>query len=46
MQYLAGRRKHHVLPLRLVLTTSVVALLLLRAVGDGIGVGMPGDMDF
>ncbi|MFY9513110.1 MAG: DUF3667 domain-containing protein [Rubrivivax sp.] len=29
-QYLAGRRKHHVLPLRLYLTISVVVLLLLR----------------
>lgn len=29
-QYLAGRRKHFVLPLRLYLTTSVTALLLLR----------------
>ena len=44
MQYLAGRRKHPVLPLRLYLTISVVALLL-RAVGDDIGVGMPGEMD-
>lgn len=30
--YLAGRRKHYVLPLRLYLTISVVTLLLLRAV--------------
>jgi len=30
-QYLAGRRKHYVLPLRLYLTISVVVLLLLRA---------------
>jgi hypothetical protein len=29
-QYLAGRRKHYVLPLRLYLTISVVVLLLLR----------------
>ncbi len=29
-QYLAGRRKHYVLPLRLYLTVSVVLLLLLR----------------
>jgi hypothetical protein len=29
-QYLAGRRKHYVLPLRLYLTASVVVLLLLR----------------
>lgn len=31
-QYLAGRRKHYVLPLRLYLTISVVVLLLLRLV--------------
>lgn len=30
-QYLAGRRKHYVLPLRLYLTISVVTLLLVRA---------------
>ena len=29
-QYLAGRRKHYVLPLRLYLTISLVVLLLLR----------------
>lgn len=32
-QYLAGRRKHYVLPLRLYLTISVVVLLLIRALG-------------
>ena len=31
-QYLAGRRKHYVLPLRLYLTVSVVTLLLFRFV--------------
>ena len=31
-QYLAGRRKHYVLPLRLYLTISVLVLLLLRVV--------------
>ena len=31
-QYLAGRRKHYVLPLRLYLTISVLVLLLLRLV--------------
>lgn len=31
-QYLAGRRKHYVLPLRLYLTISVVVLLVLRLV--------------
>lgn len=33
-QYLNGRRKHYVLPLRLYLTLSVVALLLVRALGQ------------
>ena len=33
-QYLAGRRKHYVLPLRLYLTISVIVLLLLR-LGSG-----------
>lgn len=32
-QYLAGRRKHYVLPLRLYLTISVVTLLLVRLLG-------------
>ncbi len=32
-QYLAGRRKHYVLPLRLYLTISVVTLLLVRVLG-------------
>jgi hypothetical protein len=32
-QYLAGRRKHYVLPLRLYLTISLVVLLALRVVG-------------
>jgi hypothetical protein len=31
-EYLAGRRRHYVLPLRLYLTISLVALLVLRAV--------------
>lgn len=31
-QYLAGRRRHYVLPLRLYLTVSLVALLLVRVV--------------
>ena len=34
-QYLAGRRKHYVLPLRLYLSISIVVLLLLRMVGGG-----------
>jgi hypothetical protein len=37
-QYLAGRRKHYVLPLRLYLTVSVVVLLLLRLAATGEGV--------
>ena len=45
VQYLRGRRKHYVLPLRLYLTISVVALLLLRAVGGGIDLNLGGDMD-
>lgn len=32
-QYLAGRRRHYVLPLRLYITISLVALLLVRLVG-------------
>jgi predicted RNA-binding Zn-ribbon protein involved in translation (DUF1610 family) len=35
VQYLAGRRKHFVLPLRLYLTISVLSLLLVRVVGSG-----------
>jgi predicted RNA-binding Zn-ribbon protein involved in translation (DUF1610 family) len=34
-QYLAGRRKHYVLPLRLYLSISLLALLLVRLVGSG-----------
>ena len=34
-QYLAGRRKHYVLPLRLYLTISVLVLLLFRLFGAG-----------
>ncbi|HEV8692264.1 MAG TPA: DUF3667 domain-containing protein [Ideonella sp.] len=45
-QYLAGRRKHFVLPLRLYLTISLVTLLLLRTLGSGVNVefgpNMPG----
>lgn len=33
-QYLAGRRKHFVLPLRLYLTVSVIVLLMLRGLGQ------------
>ncbi len=36
-QYLAGRRKHYVLPLRLYLTISVLVLLALRLGADGAG---------
>jgi len=35
VQYLAGRRKHYVLPLRLYLTISLLTLLLVRVVGSG-----------
>jgi len=35
LQYLAGRRKHYVLPLRLYLTISLLVLLLVRVVGSG-----------
>ena len=34
VQYLRGRRKHYVLPLRLYLTISVLVLLLVRALGS------------
>jgi hypothetical protein len=34
-EYLAGRRKHYVLPLRLYLTISLLVLLLVRVVGPG-----------
>lgn len=36
-QYLSGRRKHYVLPLRLYLTISVLVLLVLRLTADGAG---------
>ncbi len=35
VQYLAGRRKHYVLPLRLYLTISLFVLLLVRVAGSG-----------
>ena len=35
LQYLAGRRKHYVLPLRLYLTISLLVLLLVRVAGSG-----------
>jgi hypothetical protein len=35
-QYLAGRRKHYVLPVRLYLTISVICLLLFQWLGSGI----------
>jgi len=45
-QYLAGRRKHYVLPLRLYLTVSLLALLLLRLLADSsVGINIPGDLD-
>lgn len=45
-QYLAGRRKHFVLPLRLYLTVSVLVILLLRvAAGISVNVGLPSEID-
>jgi hypothetical protein len=45
-QYLAGRRKHYVLPLRLYITISLVSLLLLRLVaGVDVNLGLPSDLD-
>ena len=41
-QYRAGRRKHFVLALRLYLTVSVIALLLLRMCGSPMEVGVKG----
>lgn len=45
-QYLAGRRKHYVLPLRLYLTISLLTLLLMRVLaGADIKLGMSADLD-
>jgi hypothetical protein len=45
-QYLAGRRKHYVLPLRLYLTVSVVVLLVMRlAAGSEMEGGLQLDID-
>ena len=44
LEYLAGRRKHYVLPLRLYLTISLLVLLLVRVVGGGsveVNIGRP-----
>ncbi|HSM21567.1 MAG TPA: DUF3667 domain-containing protein, partial [Rubrivivax sp.] len=43
-QYLAGRRKHHVLPLRLYLTISLAVLLLLRVVA-AVSIEAPGAVE-
>jgi hypothetical protein len=43
--YLAGRRKHYVLPLRLYLTISVLVLLLARALGSAGPVRINVDLD-
>lgn len=43
-EYLSGRRKHYVLPLRLYLTISLLVLLLVRLVGGGsvdVNIGTP-----
>ena len=42
-QYLAGRRKHYVLPLRLYLTVSVLTLLLLRLCDGPVNVEIKGE---
>ena len=42
-EYLAGRRRRYVLPLRLYLTVSLVALVLLRIAGSGIALDVPPD---
>ena len=42
-EYLAGRRRRYVLPLRLYLTVSLVALVLLRFAGPGIAIDVPPD---
>jgi Protein of unknown function (DUF3667) len=45
-QYLAGRRKHFVLPLRLYLSVSVVVLLVMRLMaGNGMEAGFQFDVD-
>jgi Protein of unknown function (DUF3667) len=44
-QYLAGRRKHYVLPLRLYLSISLVTLLLLRVMASGMEGGIEFDGD-
>jgi hypothetical protein len=44
-QYLAGRRKHYVLPLRLYLTISVLVLLLARMLGSTGPVRVNVDLD-
>ncbi len=45
-RYLAGRRKHYVLPLRLYLTISVVVLLVMRLMaGDNLDGGFQFDVD-
>ena len=40
-EYLAGRRRHYVLPLRLYLTASVVALVALRLASSGAAIELP-----
>jgi len=44
-QYLAGRRKHYVLPLRLYLTVSLVVLLMLRLVAS-VNIDTPDSVQF
>ena len=46
VRYLAGQRKHYVLPLRLYLTISLLVLVLLRTLASSsIQFNMPGDVD-
>ena len=45
VQYLAGRRKHYVLPLRLYLTISLVTLLLVRLATSGMDNALKVDWD-
>ena len=42
-RYLAGQRKHYVLPLRLYLTVSVLMLLVLRLTGSGVQIDIKPD---
>ena len=45
VQYLAGRRKHYVLPLRLYLSISLITLLLVRLASNGMDNALKFDWD-